>query len=49
MWQDGELWGIHVTCQELPIMNVMDSFKEGVEKMIPHPLVGGKATVKLSV
>ena len=45
MWQDGTLWGGHLTCQELPHLNHLDVMAEGSEKCIDNPLVGGKAKV----
>ena len=43
--QDGKTYYAHITCDELPEMNDLDSFHEGQEKNMDHPLVGGKATV----
>ncbi len=40
-----ERWIMQMCCEECPDMNMFDSFKEGVEKEVDHPLFGGKAKV----
>lgn len=39
---DGK-WVGAICCEEMPEMNNIDSFSEGVEKCMDHPLFGGKA------
>ena len=48
VWNDGNLWGGHMTCREHPAFNCFDVVAEGVEKTVDHPLFGGKAKVGLS-
>jgi hypothetical protein len=45
VWNDGNLWGGQVTCAEYPEFNCVESFPDGVEKVVDHPLFGGKAKV----
>lgn len=45
LWKDGDVWGGHFTCQELPHMNSVQTLVEGVSKTIDDPLWGGKATI----
>ena len=47
IWRDGDLWGGHFTCQELPHLNHLDVMTEGSEKCIENPLAGGKAKVSI--
>ena len=35
----------HVTCEEMPAMNMLDTYVEGQVKTVDHPLFGGKGTV----
>ncbi len=48
VWRDGNIWGAHFTCQELPHLNSLSAAAEGVEKCIDEPIAGGKAKVKLN-
>jgi len=45
VWNDGNLWGGQVTCAEYPEFNCVESFPDGVEKVVDHPLFGGKAKI----
>jgi hypothetical protein len=36
------VWCSFVTCQEMPSLNVLDTFSHGEEKDIDSPLLGGK-------
>jgi len=45
VWRDGNIWGAHFTCQELPHLNSLSAAAEGVEKCIDEPIAGGKAKV----
>lgn len=45
VWKDGNLWGGHMTCRENPAYNCLETFVDGVEKTVDHPLFGGKAKV----
>ncbi len=40
-------WVGMICCEECSEMNNLDSFTEGVDKEIDHPLFGGKATVRV--
>ena len=46
VWNDGNQWGGHLTCQEVPSLNCLEVFTDGVEKSVDHPIFGGKATVR---
>ncbi len=48
VWRDGNIWGAHFTCQELPHLNSLSAAAEGVEKCIDEPIAGGKAKVNLN-
>ena len=37
---------IHFTCEEMPSMNMLDTYVEGQAKAVDHPLFGGKGTVR---
>ena len=45
LWKDGSLWGGHITCQEHPHFNSLETLTEGVEKSVDGPMWGGKAKV----
>jgi hypothetical protein len=45
VWNVGNVWGGHVTCQEHPEFNCLEMFTDGVEKAVDNPLYGGKAKV----
>ena len=37
-----------VECLEMPEMNMIDTFEEGVIKEVDHPMLGGKGKVRNS-
>jgi hypothetical protein len=43
VWREGDKWGCHFTCRELPHLNSLEVSAVGVEKCIDSPLTGGKA------
>ena len=42
VWKDGQSWGSHISCKELPDMDCLETFTEGEEKSVDHALFGGK-------
>ena len=46
LWTDGNLWGGHFTCKELPYLNSLDTITEGSTKSVDNPMFGGKAKVR---
>lgn len=46
VWKDAHIWGFYLTCRELPHLNILETFLDGVEKAVDHPMFGGKAKVR---
>ena len=46
VWKDGQSWGSHISCKELPDMDCLETFTEGEEKSVDHALFGGKGKVE---
>ena len=36
---------VYFKCDEMPELNLLDTYTEGVEKQMNHAMFGGKATV----
>ena len=45
VWKDANIWGFYLTCRELPLLNILETFLDGIEKEVDHPMFGGKAKV----
>ena len=45
VWKDAHIWGFYLTCRELPHLNILETFQDGVEKNVEHPMFCGKAKV----
>ena len=47
IWKDeDDIWGCYLRCRELPHLNIGNSFVEGTEKKLKHPMFGGTCKVK---
>jgi hypothetical protein len=47
VWNDKDIWGLYLRCREIPRLNLWNSFVDGVEKRMDHPLFGGSCKVRL--
>lgn len=43
-WVDGKVVA-NMTCKEIPELSSLDTYTEGVEKDVDHPIFGGKGKV----